>query len=42
MDAHDPIVYAAVVPIVLLAAVGACLLLARRAARLEPWGILRR
>jgi putative ABC transport system permease protein len=40
--AGDPVVYLAVVALVLVMALGACLLPAWRAARLEPWAILRR
>jgi predicted permease len=42
IDAHDPPVYASVIALVLMAAFAACLIPARRAARLEPWVILRR
>jgi ABC-type antimicrobial peptide transport system permease subunit len=37
----DPMVYLGVVALVLTTALGACLLPAWRAARLEPWAILR-
>jgi len=42
VDARDPLVYASGIALVLLATFAACLLPARRAARLEPWAILRR
>jgi len=42
VDIHDPLVYASMLTLVLFAALGACLLPARRAARLDPWAILRR
>lgn len=42
MDVNDPLVYVGVSAVVLVAALAACLLPARRASRLEPWTILRR
>jgi macrolide transport system ATP-binding/permease protein len=42
VDVHDPLVYVGVSAVVLVVALAACLLPARRAARLEPWVILRR
>jgi predicted permease len=42
VDVRDPLVYAVVIALVLLAALAACLLPARHAARLDPWAILRR
>jgi predicted permease len=42
VDRHDPVLYAAVIAVVLLAACTACLIPAHRAARLAPWVILRR
>jgi putative ABC transport system permease protein len=42
MTAGDPTVYVAVVVLVVVIALGACLLPAWRAGRLEPWAILRR
>jgi predicted permease len=41
VNPFDPLVYAIVITLVLLVALGACLLPARRAARLDPWAILR-
>ncbi len=42
VDIHDLSIYALVVALVLAAGLAACLLPARHAARLDPWGILRR
>jgi ABC-type antimicrobial peptide transport system permease subunit len=41
-DAHDRVIYVVVCVVVLVASLAACLIPARRAARLEPWAILRR
>lgn len=41
VEPYDPLVYLVVTPLVLLAALVACVLPVRRAARLEPWSILR-
>jgi hypothetical protein len=42
VTAGDPVVYLGMTALVLITALGACLLPAWRAARLEPWAILRR
>ena len=42
VDIRDPLIYSAVVALVLLAALAACMLPARQAAKLDPWALLRR